>query len=228
MSDFVAVAGSCRRVILRPIALDSTQVVAGPIRMHDAKVDPETRHPDLCPNFPAATLEGPRNGLLEDTLDRADRPLVVRRQRDGPSFSVVEECLARVWAPERGWTAWVLELTYDVGASKPLKLTTDVVVTPDVLPFADKPLHLPTSVTGICRADEPAAARDALVGASKEELGIGNLTTEILGDRLYVNWTPSDIRTSAIAVGKFLEAEGCGNGYFQLESGEGMTLPPGR
>ncbi len=34
--------------------------------------------------------------------------------------------------------------------------------------------------------------------------------------------------TSAVAVGKFLEDEGCGSRYFQLESGEGMTLPPGR
>ena len=135
---------------------------------------------------------------------------------------------ARVPPPERGWTAGFLELTYDVGAPKPLKLTTDVVVTPDVLPFADKPIHLPTSVTGVCRAEDPAAARDALVGVSKDELDIDKLTTEILGARLYVNWTPSDVRTSAMAVGKFLEAEGCGNGYFQLESGEGMTLPPGR
>ena len=115
---------------------------------------------------------------------------------------------ARVLPPERGWTAWFLELTYDVGAPKPLKLTTDVVVTPDVLPFADKPLHLPTSVTGVCRAEDPAAVLDALGGASKEELDIDKLTTEILGDRLYVNWTPGDIRTSAMAVGRFLEAEG--------------------
>ena len=71
------------------------------------------------------------------------------------------------------------------------------------------------------------AARDALVGA-REALDTDKLTAEILGDRLYVNWTPGgDIRTSAVAVGKFLEAEGCGNGYFQLESGEGMTLPLG-
>ena len=77
-------------------------------------------------------------------------------------------------------------------------------------------------------AVEPAAARDAVVGAPKEELDTDRITTEILGDRLYVNWMPGgDIRASAVAVGKFLEAEGCGNGYFQLESGDGMTLPLG-
>ena len=45
---------------------------------------------------------------------------------------------------------------------------------------------------------------DAVVGAPKEELDTDK-TTEILGARLYVNWTPGgDIRASAVAVGKFL------------------------
>ena len=69
----------------------------------------------------------------------------------------------------------------------------------------------------------------AIASAPKEELDTENITTEVLGDRLYANWTPSgDIRMSALAVGRFLEDEGCRNGYFQLESGEGMTLPPVR
>ncbi|MYF31247.1 MAG: PhoPQ-activated pathogenicity [Gammaproteobacteria bacterium] len=136
---------------------------------------------------------------------------------------------ARVPAPDRGWRAWFLELTFEVGAPKPLKLTTEVVVTPDALPFENKPLHLPTSITVVCSATDPAKARDAVHGAPKEALAIDKMTTEILGDRLYVNWTPAgDMRTSALAIGEFLEAEGCGNGYFQLESGEGMTLPPAR
>ena len=119
-----------------------------------------------------------------------------------------------------------------MGAPKPLKLTTEVVVTPDVLPFEAKPLNLATSITGVCPAADPAAARDmgdAIVNAPKEELDTEEITTKVLDDRLYVNWTPSgDMRASAAAVGKFLEAEGCRNGYFQLESGKDMTLPPGR
>lgn len=118
-----------------------------------------------------------------------------------------------------------------MGAPKPLKLTTEVVVTPDVLPFEDKPLNLATSITGVCSAVDSAAAREtgvAIVNAPTEELDTEGITMEVLGDRLYVNWTPSgDIRMSALAVGNFLEAEGCGNGFFQLESGQGMTLPPG-
>ncbi|MCP5519759.1 MAG: hypothetical protein H7A45_21170 [Verrucomicrobiales bacterium] len=39
-------------------------------------------------------------------------------------------------APAKGWTAFMLELTYDLGAPVPLKVTTQVWVTPDTLPFA--------------------------------------------------------------------------------------------
>lgn len=38
-------------------------------------------------------------------------------------------------APEKGWTAYVVEMTYDIGAPSKLKLTTDVRVIPDTLPY---------------------------------------------------------------------------------------------
>lgn len=48
----------------------------------------------------------------------------------------------RVEAPARGWTAYFTELTYDIGAPAPLKVTTDVRVIPDTLPhLAPKPKH---------------------------------------------------------------------------------------
>ncbi len=40
--------------------------------------------------------------------------------------------------PTRGWTAYFVELTYDIGLRVPLKVTSAVRVTPDTLPFADK------------------------------------------------------------------------------------------
>ncbi len=47
----------------------------------------------------------------------------------------------RVPAPAKGWTAYFVEFTFDVGAKAPLKVTTDVHVTPETLPFAaPKPL----------------------------------------------------------------------------------------
>ena len=42
---------------------------------------------------------------------------------------------AKTVAPTAGWTASFIELTFDVGATAPLKLTTDIAVTPDTLPF---------------------------------------------------------------------------------------------
>ena len=44
---------------------------------------------------------------------------------------------ARIEPPEQGWTAFFIELTFDVGGSYPLKLTTAVRILPDTLPFAD-------------------------------------------------------------------------------------------
>lgn len=45
--------------------------------------------------------------------------------------------VAQVPAPEKGWTAAFVELSYDVGAPTPLKVSTSVRITPDRLPFAD-------------------------------------------------------------------------------------------
>ena len=42
----------------------------------------------------------------------------------------------RVAAPTKGWTAYFVEFTFDVGAKTPLVITTDVRVTPETLPFA--------------------------------------------------------------------------------------------
>ena len=71
---------------------------------------------------------------------------------------------SNVTEPDKGWTAYFLELTYDVGAPTALKLTTNVKVIPDTVPFAGKPLHLPTSLT-----------RDFPYGLSLEPIQTRNL-----------------------------------------------------
>jgi PhoPQ-activated pathogenicity-related protein len=43
--------------------------------------------------------------------------------------------VGRVEKPARGWTASLVELTFDLGGPAPLKLTTAVRVTPETLPF---------------------------------------------------------------------------------------------
>ena len=48
--------------------------------------------------------------------------------------------IGHVEAPEKGWTAYFVELTYPSGGKYPFKFTTAVRVTPDTLPFpAPKP-----------------------------------------------------------------------------------------
>jgi len=43
--------------------------------------------------------------------------------------------VANVPAPEKGWTAFLVELTYDIGAPAPMKLTSEVSIVPDTVPF---------------------------------------------------------------------------------------------
>jgi PhoPQ-activated pathogenicity-related protein len=45
--------------------------------------------------------------------------------------------VAKIDPPESGWTASFVELTFDVGQTFPLKLTTAVRIVPDTLPFAN-------------------------------------------------------------------------------------------
>ena len=49
------------------------------------------------------------------------------------------EVVASVTTPTAGYTAYMVECTYDVGTLVPLKLTTDVRVIPDTYPFAAPP-----------------------------------------------------------------------------------------
>ena len=43
--------------------------------------------------------------------------------------------VARVPKPEKGWTAFLVELAYDIGGPAPIKLTSEVSIVPDTLPF---------------------------------------------------------------------------------------------
>jgi PhoPQ-activated pathogenicity-related protein len=50
---------------------------------------------------------------------------------------------ARLEAPEDGWTASFIQCEFDIGAPVPLRLSTNVKVLPEQLPFADK--EIPTT-----------------------------------------------------------------------------------
>jgi PhoPQ-activated pathogenicity-related protein len=138
---------------------------------------------------------------------------------------------SNVTKPEKGWTAYFLELTFDVGAPTPLKLTTNVVVIPDIDPFADKPSHLPTSLTLVCNAPSELAAKTITEAATEfvknQDFVEGDLKTRVIGRRCYFNWVPKgDFRTGAKSLAKHLASQKCDTFASQLESGPEMTLPP--
>ena len=66
-----------------------------------------------------------------ETLGPAYRSTALTAEADGTFKGKVEKA-------EKGWTAYFVEFTYNIGAPAPLKLTTEVRVTPDTLPFAGK------------------------------------------------------------------------------------------
>ena len=66
-----------------------------------------------------------------ETLGRKYTKTVLQAQDDG-------SYLAKAPRPDKGWTAFFVELAFDIGEQVPYKLTTAVRVTPDLLPFKDK------------------------------------------------------------------------------------------
>jgi PhoPQ-activated pathogenicity-related protein len=47
--------------------------------------------------------------------------------------------IGRVTTPPKGWTAFFVECTYDIGGPRPMKTTTEVKVLPETLPFTYTP-----------------------------------------------------------------------------------------
>lgn len=137
----------------------------------------------------------------------------------------------RLEAPEQGWTASFLEFEFDVGATVPLKLTTQIYVTPDVLPFAGKPLDLPNTFTVACEASDARhaqrVARDFSAEMDNADFASGEPRTVLADNWAYLNWTPSGRLYAGVdAVRAFLKRAECTSVRYQLESGDQPTLPP--
>lgn len=62
-----------------------------------------------------------------DTIGRTYTSTELKQESDG-------SYVGKITPPKEGWTAFFVELTYDVGGPFPLKVTTSVRVLPDVLP----------------------------------------------------------------------------------------------
>ncbi|MEZ6068944.1 MAG: PhoPQ-activated pathogenicity-related family protein [Pirellulales bacterium] len=134
--------------------------------------------------------------------------------------------VAHVDDPPEGFTAFFVELTYDVDAPTPFKATTNVSIVPDVLPFADKNPTLPTSLTLHCKVPSNEVVeqiKQALDSPQMQAIGDDpRLTTSGEGDNLTVtlNWVPKGaFEDGARAIAGYLGTLGCDNFSFQMESG---------
>jgi PhoPQ-activated pathogenicity-related protein len=66
-----------------------------------------------------------------ESIGRAYRQSLLTERRPG-------EYIARVDRPERGWTAFFVELVFEGPGPEPFRFSTGVQVVPDVLPFVDR------------------------------------------------------------------------------------------
>lgn len=183
----------------------------------------------LTGSAPASvTLWQAHNPLARDfrveTLGKAYIPSPVPPDRPG-LFT------ARIDSPQEGWVAAFAELEFPLPGGGAIKLSTDVRVLPDTLPFEAKPPHLPVSITLSC---SPASVPDAArllrqVGANLRKEKLARRTrTASAGNRVYLNWTPAkNLYAGGQEVRKQLEAGGCTGVEVQLESGNKITVPAG-
>ncbi len=129
---------------------------------------------------------------------------------------------------DSGWTAWFVEFAFDVGLSIPLKLTTNVQVTPETLPFAGKDSTQDTYLTIHCEnLDQGSNAPTRVLDFLSDTVETPTSNHVQHNDRTYFTWKQSkDIRVEGTAVANFLESVGYVDCRYQLESGKGPTLPP--
>ncbi len=136
--------------------------------------------------------------------------------------------VAKVAEPDGGWTAFFVELTYDVGAPTPLKVTTNVGIVPDIFPFADKDPTLPTSLTLRCQApnhDVVQQIRATLASPEMKALADDPKLSsdgEASGNAVMItlNWIPKGrFEEGAGAVAAFMKKLGCSDFMFRIESG---------
>jgi len=156
-----------------------------------------------------------------ESLGRKYESQVLEDQGDGSYLAEVSE-------PKEGWTAFFVELTYDVGAPTPLKVTTNVGIVPDVFPFADKDSTLPTSLTinfqapdeAVVKQIETALRSPKMQAVAEDPRLTSNGKSSEKGISGTLNWVPKGgLETSARGIAGFLEKMGCSGFEFRIESG---------
>lgn len=158
-----------------------------------------------------------------ETLGKQYTSRVLTAQDDG-------SYLAQVDAPEQGWTAYFVELTYPSGGPFPLKVTTNVRVTPDTLPYQGRSPTQDASVTFRCEFASEAEASSILKEAEalfKAKLSVDSLQTKQTGNVCYLNWVPTEFEPQGKQVMAWLQQMKCQRVNVQLESGRTITTAAG-
>ncbi|MFV2068890.1 MAG: PhoPQ-activated pathogenicity-related family protein [Pirellulales bacterium] len=180
-------------------------------------------------SFRVTTVDAPAEVRLWQATNPAARDF--RLESLGPKYTsrLLEDqgggvYVAHVAKPAKGWTAFFVELTYDVGAPFPVKFTTNVHVTPDVLPHADEDPSRAATITLRCESPSEEVAQRIVdqVGAllKKHHLSANDAVARRRGTACRINWQPvGRFRKSAATLTEWLEQQGCSNFRYELHSG---------
>lgn len=178
-----------------------------------------------------STEDSPESVLLWQATNSEARDF--RLETLGPQYTSTKliagpdgKYRASVAKPDKGWTAYFIELSYDVGMPVPLKLTTGVRVVPEMLPYPDRDPSQKASVTLRCCASDTAAAQKVAAEAKvlfPSVLKNNTLEVEQEAEIFYLNWSPADFREEAGKVTGWLESKGIEKVNYQLESGRTIT-----
>ena len=131
--------------------------------------------------------------------------------------------------PEKGWNAYFVEFTYDIGAAAPLKVSTEVKVIPDILPFSNKSPMETNSVTLVCKsiADPKNSRLDIQKLLQNKNIATNGLKSYIDSEDIYFNWSSLlEFQSGFTDIRKILASKNCNEPKIQLESGPEITLPP--
>ena len=131
--------------------------------------------------------------------------------------------------PEKGWNAYFVEFTYDIGAATPLKVSTEVKVIPDILPFSNKSPMETNSVTLVCKsiADPKNSRLEIQKLIQNKNIATNGLKSYIDSEDIYFNWSSLlEFQSGFTEIRKILASKNCNEPKIQLESGTEITLPP--
>lgn len=126
-----------------------------------------------------------------------------------------------------GWHAHMVELVFDVGFQFPLKLTTNVSITPTSLPFSEKEINGSRHLTFNCPKSENSESPSAILEFLENSFKSTFTQHVEHNGRDYFCWQPThDSRWEGALLIEFLATQGYQDCIIQLESGPGPTLPP--